>query len=417
MRLSPKLLALLPAALLGLTTTACDRTSANALTSPDRGLQGGFAFSLDSLTFATAKPWADSLRVELRQGTQLRAVSASLDGSVRIQGLENGPWIVSAGLYSKDGALKYFGSDTVLVSAGQVAQSDLVLRPAKGSVNVTIRIDTTGTGDVVAGSPFGTWILQVAGKDTVYANRYDLSLDSTGTFSGTDGCNTVFGSWGGQDGSFRAKGTTKMACLLNPIGQLDLWAARSWKLDTAGNDRHLLLQDSLGRTVAVYGTYVLHPTGLLVPDADQVTFLDTVDTAAIPNRVPVSLLSSTLTDSGLLLSVMLPHPGVKVRFVALPQRDSATLCTMPYLVDTLGSTQAPPECHTVALPQGPRSYLVTGEVNPALSSIQVLTPATVLVKGFVPDLCSDHLGGYSIQDGFGKALSFMAQCQTVYPVD
>jgi len=537
MRLKSTLFALISASLLGLNLEGCNLDSSKAPTSLAESVAGGFAFGLDSATLTTARPYADSLRVELRQGTQLHSVSAALDSTVRVTGLESGRWILTAGLYAKDGTLRYAGTDTVQVSAGQTAHSDLVLRPAKGSVQITIRIDSSlvdpylpptpaghwlldevygtpvpnsaialnfDTGNVLWGSdgcnrlsgtwkvsgsllslsyantlmacldtsaaarlplalssvrgwsltsnrlslldsagrtlatyrqdfldsvilfpvplctvtvdpwpelpqrpstaPLGTWVLQVTGKDTVYANRFELTFDSAGRVNGTDGCNMIFGGWN-STGSFSARTMTKMACFTDLTHGLPgaLWAARNWTLDTTGNDRHLLLLDSLGKTVAVYGTYVLHPTGALVPAADQVISVDSIDTAAIPNRVPVSLVSSVQTDSGLLLSVTLPHPGVKVHLVKLPLPTTQP-CLSPTVDSALTEGQRPiTACLTIYTTPVP-TFVLIGEADPAKASIQVLTPATVLVKDLKPDLCADDYSGYYFKDGFGKML-------------
>lgn len=551
MRLKSLLPALLPLALLGAGLSACDSRSTSLPTSVQESTPGGFAFRLDSTTLATAKPYADSLRVELRQGTRLRVVAAALDSAVRVNDLESGSWAITVGLYAKDGALKYVGSDTVLVSAGKVAAANVTLRPAKGSVDITIRIDTTGIPDCppidtigpvgtwylqtvqgkpvvgrsialilesdgslsgtdgcnhIAGgwktqggslslsyaqtlmacesgsptdnlplalsrvrgwnrtadqltlldsagavlatygtrpmeecatpngsSPNGTWLLQVIGKDTVYANRYELILkDSSGSyindslrlsspiasfpfpFLGMDGCSVTDGGWNLEGGlqPFSQSQHFK-ACFDSPADSLAalwssrinsaIWAARSWKLDTSGNDRHLLLLDSLGKTLAVYGTYVLHPTGALVPKVDQVILVDSIDTAMIPNRVPVALGSVVPSDSGLFLEVTLPHPGVKVHLVDLVT--SEPMACNPVTVDTaLLPGQVVSWGCIMVLPAG--RYALVGETDPGLISPQVLTPARVLVRDLKLDLCGPNARDLTIRDGFGKEISF-----------
>jgi heat shock protein HslJ len=405
MRLKTFLLALFPLTLVGAGLTACDSRSTSLPTSLQESAPGGFAFALDSATLTTAKNLADSLRVELRQGTRLRSVSTALDSAVRVNDLESGSWAITVGLYAKDGSLKYVGSDTVTVSAGKIAAANVVLRPAKGSVDIVIRIDSTPVEPVPSQGPLGSWILQTVGKDTVYATQYELFLDSTGHVSGTDGCNRVGGTWSLEARTLRVATTTKMACFDNPVPELSgaLWATRSWKLDTSGNDRHLRLLDSLGKTLAVYGTYVLHPTGALVPAPDQVILVDSLDTAMIPNRVPVALGAAVPSDSGLLLTVTLPHPGVKVHLVGLAA--SEPMACNPVTVDTV---LLPGQVVTLGcimvLPAG--RYALVGETDPGLISPQVLTPARVLVRDLKLDLCGPNARDLTIRDGYGKEISF-----------
>lgn len=421
MRLKSLLPALLPLALLGAGLSACDSRSTSLPTSVQEATPGGFAFRLDSATLATAKPYADSLRVELRQGTRLRTLSTSIERSVRVNDLESGSWEITVGLYAKDGALKYVGSDTVLVSAGKVASADLVLRPAYGSVDITIHIDPTRSPDcppiepvLLPGSPLGKWLLQTVGTDTVFDRSFELTLDSIENFSTTDGCNRIGGIWSLEPRTLRATMTTKMACFDNPVPELPgaLWVARSWKLDTSGNDRHLLLLDSLGKTLAVYGTYVLHPTGALVPKVDQVILVDSIDTAMIPNRVPVALVSidNAANGDGYLLKVTLPHPGVKVHAIRLPQVFEPPVCESMVLDTVLQPGEATsPICYTA--PHHPtHSFLIVGEDSPNRIAPQVLTTVTVHLRAFTSDLLNNDCGSISVSDSFGKNLSMMSMC-------
>lgn len=532
MRLKSLLPALLPLALLGAGLSACDSRSTSLPTSVQESTPGGFAFRLDSATLASAKPYADSLRVELRQGTRLRVVAAALDSDVRVNDLESGSWAITVGLYAKDGALKYVGSDTVLVSAGKVAAANVTLRPAKGSVLITIRIDSTGIPDCppidtigpvgywylqtvqgkpvvgrsialilesdgslsgtdgcnhIAGgwktqsgslslsyaqtlmacesgsptdnlplalsrvrgwnrtpdqltlldsagavlatygtrpmeecatpdgsAPLGKWLLQTVGTDTVFDRGFELTLDSVENFSTTDGCNRIGGIWSLEARTLRATMTTKMACFDNPVPELPgaLWAARSWKLDTSGNDRHLLLLDSLGKTLAVYGTYILHPTGALIPKVDQVIQLDSTDTTSIPNQVSVSLVSldNAANGDGYLLKVTLPHPGVKVHAIRLPQVFEPPVCESMVLDTVLqpGETTAP-ICYTA--PHHPtHSFLIVGEDSPNRIVPQVLTTVTVHLRAFTSDPLNNVCGSISVSDSLGKNLSMMSMC-------
>jgi len=287
MRIKIPLLAVLFATL-SLSLASCDTDALVNSASGGTSSPGGVSFGLDAQTIAAVQSSVDSLRLELRQGTVVRSQAAALDSSVRVSDLAAGRWFIGIGLYNKQGVLKYYGSDSVTVVAGEVAKADIGLKPAKGSVDISIHLDST-TSDTtiictVSSKAFlGNWLLQeVAGKP-VYDRSISLVLtDSSPRLSGTDGCNfLVGGSWiaGGRDSLRFQYGSTRMYCFdSSNVAQLPmaLENTRRWKL--VGGQLWLL--DSLGGVLAKYGTYVLHPTGALPDTRPLIIHLDPEDSGS-----------------------------------------------------------------------------------------------------------------------------------------
>lgn len=165
MRIKIPLLAALFATL-SLSLSSCDTDALVNSASEGTSLPGGVSFGLDAQVIATVHSTVDSLRLELRQGTVVRTQAVVLDSSVRVSDLAAGRWFIGVGLYNKQGVLKYYGSDSVTVVAGEVAKADIGLSSAKGSVDVSIHLDsaTMDTTLVSGGSSkafLGNWLLHL----------------------------------------------------------------------------------------------------------------------------------------------------------------------------------------------------------------------------------------------------------------
>lgn len=207
MKLLRTLSVLLPTALL-LPFTGC-QDSPQSLVSQEAGVAGGVSFQLDTAVLSKVRGTADSLRLELRKGTELKTVAARLDQVVRVTDLEPGDWTLDAGLYSAAGSLSWYAKGVVLVTPGGIAKAELTLKPAKGSVDVVIRLDTNGTTrDSVL---VGMWYFRVAGNKLVEPGRTDayLYLGADGSLKRSDGCNTFAGTWLAKDSQLTRTATAK----------------------------------------------------------------------------------------------------------------------------------------------------------------------------------------------------------------
>jgi heat shock protein HslJ len=415
MRLKSSLLALIPAAFLATAMNACDTDSVTGTetNAPVIQGQGGFAFGLDLQTIATVRPYVDSLRIELRKGNQVRTLSAALDSSVRISDLENGTWTIGVGLYANTGILKYYGSDTVIVKAGEVAQADIHLRPASGSVDILIHIDTTAPCTSVVATPAGHWYLQEITGKTIYDRKLPLNLDSNG-LSGTDGCNTIFGSWGATDSTLTMRfGSTKMYCFDSAYPEflklpLILAGSRRWNIA----DGQLWIWDSLGNLVKYGNAPSLHPTGLLT-DSITIQPESNIDTSKL-KLSHVTILDMTPLDSSTLeLTVQLPHPNLKLRLLELPAIDTmpAPVCFESHLghdtaiITNSGSQVIQPQLFAMicSMPDYIRipTYLLVGdEGNSPAMDVQVVKTVKVVIKPWNPNIpatITDGIKSFSSQ--------------------
>lgn len=275
-------------ATLSLSLASCDTDALVNSASDGASSPGGVSFGLDAQVIATVQSTVDSLRLELRQGTVVRSQAVALDSSVRVSDLAAGRWFISVGLYNKQGVLKYYGSDSVTVVAGEVAKADIGLKPAKGSVDISIHLDSTTIDTLplivcpVATNFLGTWLLQEVAGTPVYDRSISLVLTDSGSrLSGTDGCNFIFGFWtaGGRDSLRFQYSNSFVGCRdTSNVAQLPmaLENTRRWKL--VGGQLWLL--DSLGGVLAKYGTYVLHPTGALPDTYPLIIHLDPEDSGS-----------------------------------------------------------------------------------------------------------------------------------------
>jgi len=417
MRLKSSLLALIPAAFLATAMNACD-TDTDSVTGTETNApviqgQGGFAFGLDLQTIATVRPYVDSLRIELRKGNQVRTISAALDSSVRISDLENGTWTIGVGLYANTGVLKYYGSDTVIVTAGAIAKADIHLRPASGSVDILIHFDTTAPCTSVVATPAGHWYLQEITGKTIYDRKVPLNLDSNG-LNGTDGCNSIFGSWSATGSTIAMRfASTRMYCTDSAYPELHqlpeiLAGSRRWSLSGG----QLWIWDSLGN-LAKYGTAPnLHPTGAL-PDSFLVQPESNVDTSKL-KLTHVTILGKTSLDSSTLeLTVQLPHPNLELRLLELPAIDSLPLPSCydsPISHDTVIVTDSGSKvihtqlfamiCTTPYITRLPTYLLVGDEGNSPAVDVQVVKTVKVVIKPWnpgIPGVITDGTNSFSNQ--------------------
>ncbi|MEN9355411.1 MAG: hypothetical protein RL318_2736, partial [Fibrobacterota bacterium] len=214
MKLLRTLSLLLPTAIL-LPLAGCSDSPQSVMTQ-DLAVVGGMSFQLDTAVLSKVKGSADSLRLELRKGTQLKIVAVKLDQVVRVTDLEPGEWSLDAALYNAAGTISWYAKGTVVVTPGGTAKAVLDLKPAKGSIDVIIRLDSSGLSrsDSLLR---GEWFFETTyGKAirTGSAHPYiGLGVDG---FSFYDGCNhSAGGSWTVSGSSLSLKGgaTTLMACL------------------------------------------------------------------------------------------------------------------------------------------------------------------------------------------------------------
>lgn len=361
----------------------CDRTVPSSA-APDPGGSGDLGFSLAPALRAQVGESADSLRVELRKGGQMASRSAVLDSSVRFEGLDAGMWKISIGLYKAGGGLAYYGEDSVRIVPGQLAKADVTLKPAKGSVDIVIRIDTPQEPSAL----WGTWYLRQVDTFVVVGKSIELTLDKSGEASGTDGCNSISGPYKADATTFHVGAflSTKMWCTIYtemPSVTAALQRAATWKI----SEDVLVLSDSLGRPLMRYARTAPKPFPPLV---DYVTIDSVGKDSAGQTLVAVQLDTAIATDSGVWLDVTLPHPGVEVRLFALNKIYPSVPCN-----------QNPTDsmvCLIDILPY-PQTVLVAGTVDPAKAYIQVLTPAKV----FVPWILVD--GYASFKDHHGNAFT------------
>lgn len=371
---------LLPALAL-LAFVGCDRSAPSSATATDPGGSGDLGFSLAPALREQVSEFADSLRVELRKGGQLASRSAVLDSSVRFEGLDAGMWKISVGLYKAGGALAYYGEDSVRIVPGQLAKAVVTLTPAKGSVDIVIRIDNPQEPSAL----WGTWYLSQIDTFVVVDKSIELTLDKSGEASGDDGCNHMRGSYKADANSLQVGAfvSTKMWCDIYtqmPSVTAALQRAATWKI----SDDVLILSDSLGRPLMRYARTAPKPFPPLV---DYVT-IDTIGTDTTGQAlVPVWLDTAIATDSGVWLKMNLPHPGVEVRLFALKK-------IYPFVPCNQNPTDSM-MCQIDILPY-PQAVLVAGTVDPAKAYIQVITP----VKVFVPWILVD--GYASFKDHQGK---------------
>lgn len=101
------------------------------------------------------------------------------------------------------------------------------------AVALVVALSGCGGDDDAAESAAGTWGEEGAGQP-------HLLLDEGGEFSGSDGCNRLFGSWE-QDGaaiSFGEVGTTLMAC-----DGVDTWLSAADSAEVDGSTLRILDAD------------------------------------------------------------------------------------------------------------------------------------------------------------------------------
>lgn len=379
---------LLPLALL--VFAGCDRTVGSGTVSEPEGT-GTLDFTLPAALRAQVAISADSLRVEMRQGTLLKSRSVALDSSVRMEGLDAGAWKISVGLYKAGGALSYFGEDSVRILPGQIAKAVVTLRPAKGSVDIVIRLEDGPPNPIVLQ---GEWFLRQVDTYMVSGKSIPLRLDDSGKATGTDGCNSIQGRFTATATTIRFGSSflsTKMYCDIYqtmPSVTGALVKARFWNT----SDSELVLFDSLETVILRYG----RTPPPVVPPSTSPVVIDTIraDTTGLA-LVAIRLDTAVATDSGVLLSLTLPYPGLEIRLFAL--QVVGGIMAVDTLVDANGDT-----LHLTTPSMAPPRVLVAGWVpKVGVPTIQVLTPAKV----FVP---WDLVGSYiAFVDHSGRTFSHL----------
>jgi heat shock protein HslJ len=356
--------------LLLLAFAGCDRTvGSGAVSESER--TGALDFSLDAALRAQVASTADSLRVEMRQGAVLKTRSVALDGAVRMDGLDAGAWKISVGLYKAGGSLAYFGEDSVKILPGQTAKAVVTLRPAKGSVDIVIRLeDTPQTPTALQGQ----WFLRQVGTYKVSGKSILLRLGDSGNATGSDGCNSIWGSYTASPTTIRfgsSFASTKMYCDIYatmPSVTDALVKARFWMASAADD---LVFTDSLGKEVLHYAR-TPPPVDVPVPPAKTIDTVraDTTGRALVAIRLDTAVA----TDSGVWLDVTLPYPGLDIQLFALAR--AGGWVTVDTLVDADGRIMVK-DTPDMTLPR----VLVAGSIpKVGVPTIQVLTPA----KAFVP---------------------------------
>lgn len=382
---------LLPLALLAF--AGCDRTvSSGAYSETEK--TGALDFTLPAALRAQVAISADSLRVEMRQGTLLKSRSVALDSAVRMDGLDAGAWKISVGLYKAGGALSYFGEDSVRILPGQIAKAVVTLRPAKGSVDIVIRLEDPPQKPTAL---LGDWFLWQVDTFRVAGKSIPLRLDDSGKVTGTDGCNGIGGHYTATATSIRFGNdffSTEMYC---PIYQTmpgvtnALLKARFWK----ASNGELVLFDSLETVILRYG----RTPPPVVPPVSPTKTIDSIgaDTTGLA-LVAIRLDTAVASDSGVLLSVTLPYPGLDIRLFTL-----ASHRTIGVSLPIEGGTPRTPQILVDTLPHDiPPRILVAGWIpKVGVPAIQVLTPAKVFVPWNV-------VGAYAaFEDHSGRTFSLL----------
>ncbi|HXP90941.1 MAG TPA: META domain-containing protein [Fibrobacteria bacterium] len=192
---------------------------------------------------------------------------------------------------------------------------------------------TSATSPSAPGSLLGRWYLFAVDSTTVLDRTIPLTFGDSGGLYGSDGCNTVGGSWLATSTALRIPGLTRtaMECIDSRYPNLDtqvdsaVQSLRTWTV-VAGE---LDLSDSTG-TIRL--RYKRTPSSSIDPGWFHSTLPCTLsvdpsatnrsvgqvgtDTAGL-SLLPIQIVSATSTDSGSWLDVMLPNPNVLVRVFAL----------------------------------------------------------------------------------------------------
>lgn len=311
MKLLRTLSVLLPTACL-LPLIGCQDTP-RSIVSQETALAGGVSFQLDTATVRSVRGMADSLRLELRKGTALRSVTVLLDQTIRVTDLEPGEWTLEAALYNAAGTISWYAKGTVVVAPGGTAKAELTLKPAKGAVDVIIRLDSSGLSrsDSLLR---GEWFFETAyGKPIrVGSARPYIGLGVDG-FSFYDGCNhSAGGSWtvNASSLSLKAGPTTLMACLDSTgAWATDMNVNRAvgatafWAIDS---EKRLILR---GADSAVVATLARTPSvqppeePVIVPPSpiDTIPVIEFPPVRPIIDPMPEPVLPACPTDSGLVL--------------------------------------------------------------------------------------------------------------------
>jgi len=121
--------------------SACDDSSApSALAS---GSTGGVSFRLSSADSAAVSGTVDSILLKAISGNDTLIVRGPFGSPLSFSSLPTGRCVLQAYLFSGNGTIRWSGSDTVQVSAGEEAQATLVLHKATGSIRVNVVLDSS----------------------------------------------------------------------------------------------------------------------------------------------------------------------------------------------------------------------------------------------------------------------------------
>jgi len=340
-----KLFRVLPLLLLPIVAmVGCDNT-ASSQSGAESGPAGGVAFRLSTSVILRYQTEVDSLEIRLDNGTEQRVLRVGLASTASVNDLASGVWKVEVSL-TRDGFAKYQGSTAVVIKSGEIAQAQVVLKPAGGGVVIDIVVDSTG--GAIGGNPAilqGTWTLwsmPVMGLATV-TKVYDFSIESNGCGSGSDGQGNEHAiAW-----YFAANGQLVMAPMPSTkIGTTDsemvliaqglskfTRSRMTWSYDTfytggcfGSTSPRLSFRDSAtGIVLATFTRPLLHPVmpdSLSYPIDSNVnippklpipidSLLHPIDSIAMPPRIPFIWPDSTTKLLGTWYLKSLPIEGIE----------------------------------------------------------------------------------------------------------
>ena len=144
---------LLPAfalACLGLAATSClDGQTTTGSSVSEEARSGEVLFRLGEEIVSKTSATSDSVRiVAVRSGFDSVVASGGLAGTTRLGGLAPGFWTLKVSLYDLGREIHWYGEGGVDVRGGVAVQTTVVLRPATGSVDVEVVLDSLKTSTV-----------------------------------------------------------------------------------------------------------------------------------------------------------------------------------------------------------------------------------------------------------------------------
>lgn len=219
----------------------------------------------------------------------------------------------------------------------------------------------------------GNWFLWQIDTLMVRGQEIELLFEDTGWLRGTDGCNSFQSNFAATDTTLRIDFSRAFMLFgrdttwrVGPVADY-LHRVRTWR----AGDIDLVLSDSSGRLLLRYGRTKPKPL--------PTTHVDSIhgkDTSGI-RLSRAEILATRVSDSGVLIDLILPVRGLEVRLFALEsfQGKSAAFADKPNPSDSTRYPMRPEPTY------GPQKILVAGwDADPADLHLQ----SSETVRVFVP---------------------------------